>query len=271
MHSIKIIVRYCLALIRSLWPFAGKKRLIILMYHRVGQYRKKPLLIPSASFAKQLQFLKNGPFKVDNRPSRNESQVILTFDDGYADFYTEVFPLLKKYKLPAILFICPNIIDKNLDFPWDKQYFKNMNNNKLTWSQVREIASSNLVEIGAHTLNHPDLDKISLAEAEKEITLSKKAIEDNLNRPCRYFAYPRGRFTPKIVDLVKKAGFANAFSTIYGYNDKNADPYLLKRYMLEGTDSLFVFKQILKGALNILAIQGTNPGKFLRKLLSKSY
>jgi peptidoglycan/xylan/chitin deacetylase (PgdA/CDA1 family) len=268
MSNKKKIIRSLLAKLQQFLPGQSEKKLIILMYHRVGDLSSKPLTVAPSTFERELLSLQENGYVCHNEPfAVKQNQVILTFDDGYEDFYLNVFPLLKEYDLPAILFICPNIIDNNLEYNWDKKYFVGQNNNKLSWEQLSEMKDSGLVEIGAHTMNHPDLDTMPAAEAEKEIRTSKEILEKKLGINCRYFAYPRGRFNKAVVKIVANSGFEYSFSTIYGSNTKKTNPHLLKRYMIEGSDSLFVFKNILKGALNILALQNTLVGNKIKRLL----
>ena len=98
----------------------------------------------------------------------------------------------------------------------------------LTW-QVKEIAKSGLVEIGAHTVNHTSLKNIPLELAKSEIEKGKSALEKLLNIPIISFAYPDGRFDYQTIKLVEKAGFRSAVTTIHGNSVNQENKYFLYR------------------------------------------
>lgn len=101
----------------------------------------------------------------------------------------------------------------------------------MTWSAVKEIHRGGIM-IGAHTLSHPILSRISAEQAEHEITESKKRLEAALQAPVRHFAYPNGGaedYSDIHKTQIAKAGFDTASSTIYGFNDAGTDRYDLRR------------------------------------------
>ena len=140
--------------------------------------------------------------------------VALTFDDGYEDFYTNAFPLLEKYKAKATLFIINDLIGKP-DY--------------LTWPQVQEILQSGLVEIGAHTLDPPDLTKLSLDQARSQIQGSKSGLELNLGVDIETFAYPYGKYSRQVEMLVQQAGFSAAVTTDRGFRQSSRDYFTFER------------------------------------------
>lgn len=105
--------------------------------------------------------------------------VVLTFDDGYRDFYTDAFPILKKYQVKATEYVISG--------------FLNLPNN-LTKEQLKEVAQSGLVEIGAHTVHHLALGGANAKKAQGEIESSKIQLEQEINQPVVSFAYPYGSF-----------------------------------------------------------------------------
>lgn len=143
-----------------------------------------------------------------------ENPIILSFDDGYRDFYTDVFPILKKYQAKAIVYPVTGFLDKP---------------NNMDWWQIEEIYQSGLVEIGAHSISHPSLGAMSKESARREIEISKSEIEKHLEIPVYSFAYPNGSFNQETTDLVKNAGYTSAVTTIEGTNTDLKDKYLLKR------------------------------------------
>ncbi len=113
----------------------------------------------------------------------------------------------------------------------------------MTWDEVRTL-SRNGIEIGAHTVNHPVQSRLPRSEAAREIVGSKSRIEEALGRAVRHFAYPNGRredFGPEHKAIVAEAGFRSACSTIRGHNDRDTDPFALRRiFVAEGSMASFV-------------------------------
>jgi peptidoglycan/xylan/chitin deacetylase (PgdA/CDA1 family) len=102
---------------------------------------------------------------------------------------------------------------------------------KLQWQEIEEMARKNIV-FGAHTVTHPILTRMSLAEAVEEILASKATIERHLRVPVRLFAYPNGGYedmNAAIKRVLKAAGFLCAVTTLWGNNTMHTDPYELRR------------------------------------------
>lgn len=152
-----------------------------------------------------------------------ENPVILTFDDGYRNFYENAFPLLKKYKMKAIVFVITSVVGSS---PY------------LTWDQIIEMDKSGLVEFGAHTIHHPNLPDISQEVEKEEIIGSKKDLENHLKKPVIWFAYPYGSYSNFIIKTVKDAGFTGAVSTIYGAIQNKDGFYLMPRIGVDGRFTL---------------------------------
>jgi peptidoglycan/xylan/chitin deacetylase (PgdA/CDA1 family) len=110
---------------------------------------------------------------------------------------------------------------------------------KLSWDEIEEM-SKNDITFGAHTVTHPILTRMSLAEAAEEIKASKEAIEEKLKSPVRVFAYPNGRqddFNESIKEVLKEAGFLCAATILWGTNSIDTDPFELRRVGVWDTDT----------------------------------
>ena len=235
------------------WQFwrLPRKGLLCLMYHHIGQADPADgqfaFTISPQRLEQQLDVLRRHGFtpvgldalaraaqtgrKTPSRP------VLLTFDDGHLDNYTQLFPLLQKHQVPALIFLVTDFIGQKPDY--------------LTWQQVREMQQSGLVEFGSHTCSHARLRKISDEEIRREVSRSKKEIEQRLGVPCRAFCYPfgSGGFDKRVRPLVRAAGYAYDFSTKPGINPW---PYKGKKTLLRafprGGESLTDFYiQITRG------------------------
>jgi len=156
--------------------------------------------------------------------------VCLTFDDGYEDNYIHLFPLLKKYQAKATVFAAQRSV-----FPGKPM---------LTDAQIREMADSGLVEFGGHTLNHVALPTLDDAAAEREMSEGKAWIERVTGKPCVSFAYPFGQYTQRDVELLKRLGFACAFTCEKGIR-RIADPYRIDRLSAHGEMKTWQFPLVL--------------------------
>jgi len=101
----------------------------------------------------------------------------------------------------------------------------------LSWEEIEEMVEGG-VEIGSHTLDHPVLSRLTVAEAERQIVESRDRLAARLNRPIRFFSYPNGKredVTSAVQELVRAAGYRGAVSTIEGRARASSDPFLLER------------------------------------------
>lgn len=124
--------------------------------------------------------------------------IVLTFDDGYADWYYNVLPLLKKYQIKATMYVIVDAIGKP---------------GYLTKEQMKEMLNSGYVEFGSHTLTHVNLRDSSMAVARKEIINSKRELEKIIERPVYNLAYPYGFFTYRDESICQEAGYLTCAST----------------------------------------------------------
>jgi peptidoglycan/xylan/chitin deacetylase (PgdA/CDA1 family) len=157
--------------------------------------------------------------------------IVLTFDDGYSDFYMAAWPLLKKYGFGATAYLV-------VDFLGKPGY--------LSWQQTQELRDSG-IEIGAHTLDHVDLAIQGLPQARRQIFDSRQILQQRLNAPVNTFAYPSGRYTTSTVKLVGEAGFSSAVTTAFGERHTTANLLTLARIRVSGGISMLNFIKNLAG------------------------
>lgn len=162
------------------------------------------LSVSPENFAKQMEYLASAGYEsitFDDLRSGNipDKPIILTFDDGYNDAYTDAFPVLQANGLTGIFYLITGFMD---------------NDRYLTWSQAREMSLAGMV-FGSHTVDHPDLtsDKITAAEIKQELTISKRTIENQLGVTVNDFCYPSGQANTATVSAVNDAGYKTATST----------------------------------------------------------
>jgi len=190
MHNLHIdravSVYLCHPLLRGLNGLR-RPRIPILMYHSIAESQngRQPYYETNTSprvFAQQMKFLRDSGYRANgwdsalqNASRRNSANaVVITFDDGYADFYRNAFPVLSDYGFTATVFVITGLMKPH------RMSFKGTE--CLTLSEVRELHSHG-ISFGSHTVSHPDLRLLKQDEVESELCGSKKSLEDALGGP----------------------------------------------------------------------------------------
>ena len=124
--------------------------------------------------------------------------IVLTFDDGFKNFYSHAFPVLSEFGLCATVFLVTDFCGRHND--WGGNPPELPRSELLSWSDIKALNDAG-IEFGSHTRTHPDLTKLSSAAAEAEITQSKSMIEDALGKETVTFAYPFGRKNASIRNI----------------------------------------------------------------------
>jgi len=159
-------------------------------------------------------FVKDIPDIMNGTIHYSTKSAVLSFDDGYEDFYTDVFPLLKKYHMRATAYVIFDYIGRP---------------GFLTEKEIQELIDSDLVEIGSHTLDHTYLKLAPKEYADRQIIESKKNFEDIFNIKIKTFAYPFGAFNADNIKTVENAGYACAVSVIPGVMQSYDNLFYLSR------------------------------------------
>ena len=178
--------------------------------------------VPPAEFAAQLDYLKengyttitlrkfmqvlNGKGKLPDKP------IILTFDDGYEDNFTEMLPILEAHNMTAVVYVITNLLDKP---------------GYLTVAQLQEMQRRN-IEIGSHTADHIALNWQSDHVKMNQIRGSKNFLEMN-GLAIETFSYPNGGNSEIVAELLKQEGYLNAVTGDVGLNNLKTNPYFLRR------------------------------------------
>jgi peptidoglycan/xylan/chitin deacetylase (PgdA/CDA1 family) len=153
--------------------------------------------------------------------------IILTFDDGYVDAYTHAFPLLMRYDYVGTFFLISGPIDhENPDF--------------LSWNQVKEMHAAGM-QIEAHSYDHPDMRNRGFDFVVYQVLAPKEAIEARTGEPCRFFAYPAGRYDQFVIDVLRSADYWGAVLTEQGATHSTDRLFTLSRTRVHGGDDLDTF------------------------------
>lgn len=202
-------------------PIFAQISVPVLMYHYIGNnpnpkdQARDYLGVTPDKFEEQMAYLqKNGytPITLDtlfgifnHQAAAPAKPVVLTFDDGYIDFFTTAFPILSKYNFHAVSFIPTGLIGGG--------YYMN-------WDQIKQIQKSGLITFEAHTVRHVNLASLSYEGMLKELKESRETLQNETGYPVNFIAYPNGSSNSKIQDLARKAGFAGGVGTWFGKASK---------------------------------------------------
>jgi peptidoglycan/xylan/chitin deacetylase (PgdA/CDA1 family) len=230
----------------------------ILCYHGISDRPVSTFAVSTLDFARQMQFLAERftVISVDQlvgllRQGRSipPRAVAVTIDDGYRDAYTNAYPILTRFAIPATIFLSVEFIGSSSS---ERVTGKSLQTDFLSWDQVREM-SQNGIAFGSHTLTHVSLTKLTRQDVQYQLEVSKTRLETEIGKPVTGFAYPYGKFgdlSPEIEQLVAAAGYSWAVAGISGVNDHQSDLFALKRTRVERDDSMRGFERAMKGALD---------------------
>ena len=196
----------------------------VLMYHMIGDEPDNGAILTEKNFRRQLELIRAGGFHpismeelyayVTEGAPLPEKPVCITFDDGYTDNYSIVYPLMKEYGYPWTVFVITGDVGKP---------------NRMTWEQLSEMAESRAVTIASHTATHPELAQISPAAARVDLETAQKALRDRLGIENHWLAYPYGSYNAEVMEIVKSLGIRMVVTSDGGRVHKGDSPYRLRR------------------------------------------
>ena len=166
--------------------------------------------------------------------------VVVTFDDGTADFHHTVLPLLVEHRVPATLYLATGGVANG----------RAGVAGGLTWGQLAEAVGTGLVTIGSHTHSHVDLSSASETHAEEEMRRSQGMIEDHLGVPCRHFAYPWAVGSAAADRAARRLFDSAAWDAWRTNRAGRLDPYRLGRVPVLRSDGRFFFRRKVRGQLD---------------------
>lgn len=217
----------------------------ILAYYNISNYSgtnegAKLLHTSPKKFSEQLSYFKKNGYTVVSAPTAYKilvgkvnppkKPVLLTFNDGYADFYDNAWPLLKKYHYPALVFIISNR-------PGDENF--------MNWQQLKKIVDGGIT-IGTQGVSNVTLTKLSISRAKEEMAMSKRDIAGELGINVEYFAYPFGSYNSSITANLDQIGYQAGF-TLSGKKASNKiSSLIISRRVVEGGITLSEFANLLK-------------------------
>lgn len=227
---------------------ASPVRVPVLMYHEIAEPRETTsrFAVSPDAFAAQLGYLRHEGFTAVTAGAMSAllaghaaaelpaRPVVLTFDDGYADFYTRAMPLLADHGFTATVFATSGYVDEAGPAPM------------LSWSQLAEAASAG-IEVGAHTWQHPQLDQLPDRRLRDELFVSKERIEDKLGFPVPGLAYPYGYSNARVRQVAREAGYGYACAVSNAVASPAADQFTLPRLTVRRATTLPEFRRLVNG------------------------
>jgi peptidoglycan/xylan/chitin deacetylase (PgdA/CDA1 family) len=255
------------------------RTLRVLMYHKVNDLWPNPITVPTHAFAEQMAALPGLGYVpvsldavrdhyVDGAPLP-PGAVLITFDDGYRDNLENALPILQSHGYPAVVFTPLGFLDDDRPLPHEVALSAiGVRNPTLSWHDLAELESAG-VRIESHGIGHRRLSELDVAQAAREIAISKLRLEERLGREVEAFAYIKGSFAdfrPEHASLVQQAGYKLAFTAVSGINGPDTDRFQLRRYNIEPY-SLRAFELVLAGACDVMMVKDTVLGTRARRAI----
>jgi len=259
----------------------GERTLRVLMYHKVNDLRPNPTTIPTRVFAEQMGLLGELGYVpvsldrvrdhyVDGAPLPRGA-VLITFDDGYRDNLENALPILRSHGYPAVVFVPIGFLDDDRPLPHEEALRTlGVRNETVGWDELAALEEGG-VRVESHGIGHRPVSELEVAQAAREIALSKLRLEERLGRPVEAYAFVKGSladYRPEHVSLVQQAGYTLGFTSVSGANGPSTDRYRLRRYNVEPYPAR-TFELVLSGACDLISMKDTVPGTYARRAFNK--
>jgi peptidoglycan/xylan/chitin deacetylase (PgdA/CDA1 family) len=218
------------------------------MYHEIADVTatSSKLAVAPEAFADHVAYLHDTGFTAitagtlaqiltDGAGTLPERPVVLTFDDGYFDFYDQALPLLKQYGHTATVFQTTGWVG-----------LEGTEKRMLNWRELSQVAEAG-IEIGAHTYKHPQLDQLPDGELHEELYGPKSALEDKLGVAVPGLAYPFGYSNEKVRRVAREAGYTYAYAVDNAMTANGSDIFALPRLTIQRTTTMEQFRAMVNG------------------------
>ncbi|MCU1368971.1 MAG: hypothetical protein JWO77_165 [Ilumatobacteraceae bacterium] len=227
----------------------------ILLYHGVDDHAPvglEPYVMDPARFDEHMRYLVERGCTgltvsdlcdlIDRGDPVPADTVVVTFDDGLADFGEHAWPILRSHGLPATLYVVSDCIGG--EARWLSGF--GAPSPMLSWDQLRALDAEGC-EIGAHSATHPELDTIPRSELVHEIRGSRTTLAMGLGHPVRSFAYPHGYHDRKVKEAARNAGFDSACAVRNMLSAVDDDRYAIARVTIEADCDVPALARVLDG------------------------
>lgn len=227
-----------------------EKKVPILCYHRFGTEASDAMTMKTDAFAQQLAWLKSNGYTVVSLESAIKylkgeiefipsKSVVLTVDDGHKSVYTDMAPLVRKYRIPVTLFIYPSAIS-------NAKY-------AMTWEQLRELEATTYFRVESHTYWHPNFKqekkKFSADEyarfVNKQLMVSRQILEKKMGHEIKYLAWAFGIYDDELKAKALNSGYSAALTIDARHASTNDSVMAIPRYMIVNTYNIKAFEKII--------------------------
>lgn len=227
----------------------NRRGVVVLLYHRVGGHTRSSVDLPAGLFRTQIAAIAHRAASLDSAlaalagpPPEGCDPVVVTFDDGTADFADEALPVLVEHRVPATIYVATDFLERGRPFFGGAR--------PLSWAALADACATGLITVGSHTHSHALMDRLDLRTAEAELDRSIALIEDRLGIRPSHFAYPKALMGPPAVAAAvarrfRSAALAGTRSNPYGATD----PHRLARSPVQVADGMRFFARKVGGGM----------------------
>lgn len=229
----------------------------VLMYHSVSREssaRFRPWTLHPRRFAEHMEHLARRGYRSltlaqlaeGSRPGGRplpERPVVLTFDDGFADFHSTVLPVLEEHRQTATLYVPTAFVGGTAR--WLARE-REQGRPILHPEQLHDVARRG-IEVGAHSHTHPRLDELGTSECRAEVHRSKDLLEQELQRPVTAFAYPHGCYSARVREQVVEAGYTSSMAVRHALSSTEDDAFTRARVMVLADTTVDELDRLLTG------------------------
>ena len=229
----------------------GPHGLVILIYHRVGGRSASQIDLATELFDEQVGELATSGRLVSlddgltalQSGNLDHQPVVLTFDDGTADWVDEALPVLVKHRAPATFYVATDFVEGARVFPGGAR--------PVSWTGLSELVASGLATIGSHTHTHALLDRADAATAADELSRSIDLIGSHLGVACEHFAYPKALLGSGVAEAEVRERFRSATIAGTRANPPGTDLHRLHRSPIQVSDGMRWFRRKASGGMHI--------------------
>ena len=218
--------------------FKDENGVLSIMYHRFEENKYPSTNIRLDIFKKHINLIKDNnlifynpdEFSKNFKEVKKQKKILLTIDDAFMSFYDNAWPILKKEKIPFILFVSTKAVG---------------NKGYMSWSQIKEVEKEKFAFIGNHSHSHDYLTKFTFQNFVEDIEKSIKIFNDKLGYNPSFFSYPFGEYNLEQKNYISN-NFKFAFGQHSGVIDLNKDRYELPRFPInEKYGEVKRFKEVI--------------------------
>lgn len=260
-RATKIACEYLLVSLNAMIPIP------ILLYHSITDRATEgylPFTLSPSMFRQHIDYLLSSDYHLltitqlmGYRQQQNlpANPLVVTFDDGLMDFFTDALPILSELSIPATLYVTAGCVGKTSTW---LQAEGEGDRPMMTWDHIRQVSEIG-IELGAHSLTHPQLDVLNIGDMQREIVESKSQIEAQVGKLVNSFAYPYGYHDRRTLNIISEAGFQSACAVKNAISHDQDNPFALARLTVTRDVDLPGLKQMLDTSANNLVQSHTKP------------